>query len=76
MMTERLRQVVALITTLPDDEQDVYAAKLEADIHESWRVAAQLADPEETDLDCLLAEAHREIAEGGAHDLGELLPGY
>jgi hypothetical protein len=76
MMTERLRQVVALITTLPDDEQDVYAAKLEADLRESQRIAAQLADPKETDLDYLLAEARREIAEGGARDLDDLPPGY
>ncbi len=72
-MTERLRQVMALLATLPDEEQDAFAIRLEADLRERQRIAAQLADPKETDLDYLLAEARREIAEGGACDLDELL---
>ncbi len=72
-MTERLRQAVDLIATLTEEEQDAIAAKLEADYREAQRIAAQLADAQETDLDYLLAEARREIAEGGARDLDELL---
>lgn len=72
-MTERLRQVIALLANLPDEEQDAVAIKLEAELRERQRIAAQLADPQETDLDYLLAEARREIAEGGARDLDELL---
>lgn len=72
-MTERLRQAVELIETLPDEQQDEVATRLEAEFAEAGRVAAQLADPRETDLDALLAEARREIAEGGARDLDELL---
>lgn len=72
-MTERLRQVIAQLETLPDEEQDALAAKLEAELRERQRIAAQLADPCETDLDYLLSEARKEIAEGGARDLDELL---
>ncbi len=72
-MTERLRQVMALLAALPDDEQDAFAIRLEAELRERQRIAAQLADPNETDLEYLLAEARREIAEGGARDLDELL---
>ncbi len=72
-MTERLRQVIAQLESLPDEEQDAMAAKLEAELCERERIAAQLADPSETNLDYLLSEARREIAEGGARDLDELL---
>lgn len=72
-MTERLRQALALVATLPDEQQDEIAAKLEAEFKESQRIAAQLADPQATDPDYLLSEARREIAEGGARDLEELL---
>jgi hypothetical protein len=72
-MTERLRQVMELLATLPDEEQDAFATRLEAELHERRRIAAQLADPKETDLEYLLAEARREIAEGGARDLDEPL---
>ena len=72
-MTERLRQAVDLIATLTEEEQDTIAAKLEADYREAQRIAAQLADPHETDLDELLTEARREIAAGDARDLDELL---
>ena len=68
-MTERLRQAMALIAMLPDEQQDEVAARLEAEFKEAQRIAAQLADPKATDLDYLLAEARREIAEGGARDL-------
>lgn len=72
-MTERLQHVLSLVASLPDERQDEIAAMLEAELAEGNRIAAQLANPSETDLDELLAEARREIAEGGARDLDELL---
>jgi hypothetical protein len=58
-MTERLRMLMDQLAELPDDEQDAYAAWLEAalqmDERERQRIAAQLADPNETDLERLLA---------------------
>jgi len=44
-MTERLRQVMALLAALPDDEQDAFAIRLEAELRERQRIAAQLATP-------------------------------
>lgn len=44
MMTERLRRVVDQLAALPEDEQDTYAAWLEADLGidetERQRIAA------------------------------------
>ncbi len=73
MMTEHLRKVVDQLATLPESEQDAYAVQIEADLQERARIAAQLADPQETDLDYLLDQADREIAAGQVFDLDELL---
>jgi hypothetical protein len=73
MMTEYLRKVVDQLATLPESEQDAYAEQIEADLQERARIAAQLADPQETDLDYLLDQADREIAAGQVFDLDELL---
>lgn len=77
MMTERLRRVVDQLAALPEDEQDTYAAWLEADLGidetERQRIAAQLADPKETDLDHLLARADEQSAQGKVYDLDSIL---
>jgi len=55
--------------------QEKYAAELELDLdlHEQDRIAAQLADPRETDLDYLLSQADEQSAKGEVYDLDELL---
>ncbi|MBF6589998.1 MAG: hypothetical protein IVW57_05630 [Ktedonobacterales bacterium] len=73
MMTEHLRKVVGQLATLPESEQDAYAEQIEADLQKRARIAAQLADPRETDLGHLLDQADREIAAGQVYDLDELL---
>jgi hypothetical protein len=76
-MTERLRMLMDQLAELPDDEQDAYAAWLEAalqmDERERQRIAAQLADPNETDLERLLARADEQSAQGRVYDLDSLL---
>jgi hypothetical protein len=77
MMTERLRRLMDRLAELPDDMQDAYAAWLEMDLEvdeqERQRVAAQLANPAETDLDALLARADEQSAQGKVYDLGTIL---
>jgi len=73
MMTEHLRKVVDRLATLPESEQNALAEQIEADLLERERIAAQLADPRETDLDELLDQADQEIAAGQVYDLDELL---
>lgn len=77
MMTERLRRVMDQLAALPDDEQDAYATWLEVDLGidetERQRIAAQLADPKETDLDHLLARADEQSAQGKVYDLDSIL---
>lgn len=77
MMTERLQRVVEHLATLTEAEQDAYASWLEADLQvddqERQRIAAQLADPRETDLDRLLRQADEQVAEGKIDDLDAIL---
>ncbi len=77
MISERLRHVIDLLAALPEDEQDAYAAWLEADLtvdeQERRRVATQLADQGETDLDALLARADEQSAQGKVYDLDSIL---
>ncbi|HEY7779942.1 MAG TPA: hypothetical protein VIC85_06995 [Ktedonobacterales bacterium] len=73
MMTEYLRKVVDRLSRLPETEQNAFAEQIEADLRERARVAAQLADSRETDLDSLLDQADQEIAAGQVYDLDDLL---
>ncbi len=77
MMVERLHRMVDRLADLPDDEQDAYAAwlgaELELDEYEQQRIAAQLADPNETDLDALLQRADEQSAQGKVYDLDTIL---
>jgi hypothetical protein len=73
MMTEYLRKVVDRLATLPESEQNAFAEQIEADLRERARIAAQLADSRETDLDDLLDQADQEIAAGQVYDLDDLL---
>lgn len=73
MMIERLRHVVDQLATLPENEQDAFAAQLEAELQEAQHIASQLADPNETDLDYLLARADEQSAQGKVYDLDTLL---
>lgn len=77
MMTERLRKIVEQLAELPEDEQDAYAAWLEVDLQldeqEQQRIAAQLANPDETDLEALLQRADEQSAQGKVYDLDTIL---
>jgi DNA-directed RNA polymerase subunit F len=73
MLIDRLRQVVEQLAALPPQEQEQYAEQLEAELRERERIAAQLADPEETDLAALLEQADREIEAGEVESLDDLL---
>jgi hypothetical protein len=68
-----LRKVVDRLSRLPETEQNAFAEQIEADLRERARVAAQLADSRETDLDSLLDQADQEIAAGQVYDLDDLL---
>jgi hypothetical protein len=77
MMNDHFRRVVEMIATLPDTEQERYAERLELEIQldnqEQSRIAAQLADPQEIDLDALLARADEESDTGEVYDLDSIL---
>lgn len=73
MLTEHLRRVMEHLATLPDVEQDAYAEQIELDLVERERIAAQLADPSETDLDALLRRADEQSAQGKVYDLDSIL---
>ncbi|HKV85550.1 MAG TPA: hypothetical protein VJN88_13405 [Ktedonobacterales bacterium] len=73
MMTEQLRQVIEQLAALPEDEQNAYAEQLAIDLAERDRVAAQLADPNATDLEALLRRADEQSAQGKVYDLDSIL---
>jgi len=73
MITEQLRKVIEQLAALPDDEQNAYAEQIAIDLHERQRIAAQLADPNETDLEALLRRADEQSAQGKVHDLDSIL---
>lgn len=73
MITEQLRQVIEQLATLPDDEQNAYAEQIAIDLRERERIAAQLTDPNETDLDALLCRADEQSAQGKVYDLDSIL---
>lgn len=65
------------LTTLTEAEHDAYASWLDADLQvhdQEWqRIATQLADPQETDLDRLLRRADEQVAEGKIDDRDSIL---
>ena len=73
MLTERLREVVAEMERLTEEEQDALAASIRADLDEARRWQAAMEDPHDLVLDQLIAEAQEQVAQGGARDLDELL---
>ncbi|MEO7002865.1 MAG: hypothetical protein ABI068_13675 [Ktedonobacterales bacterium] len=62
MMTEHLRKVMKQLAAQPEDVQEKYATELEMELEpdtaEQQRIAAQLANPHETDLAQLLEDIH------------------
>jgi len=73
MLTDHLRRLVDQLAQLPPNEQEEYAAQLESEMQERERVAHQLADARETDLEALLEEARQQIARGEVSDLDDIL---
>jgi hypothetical protein len=68
MLTEQLRQVVAIMEQLPAEEQDSLAAAIRAELEEDRRWAVAADDPHELGLDRLLDEAREQGARGEARD--------
>jgi len=66
MLTDRLRQVMAMLEQLPEEEQDALAASIQAKLEQDRRWKAAMNDPRDLILDTLIAEAKRQVAEGGA----------
>lgn len=73
MLTERLRQVVALMEQLPAEEQDSLAVAIQAELEEDRRWKEAMHDPHDLVLDQLIAEAKQQVARGEALDLDESL---
>lgn len=73
MLTEQLRHVIEQLAALPADEQNAYAEQIAIDLQERQRIAAQLADPANTDLDELLRRADEQSAQGKVYDLDSIL---
>lgn len=73
MLTDHLRRVMDQLAEQPEQVQEKYASEIEIDLQEQQRIASQLANPNETDLEHLLAEADREIASGQIFDLDDVL---
>ena len=73
MISDHLRAVVERLAVLPEDVQEAYAEQLESNLHERERIATQLADPNATDLECLLEQARQQIEAGQVNDLDEIL---
>jgi hypothetical protein len=73
MPAERLRQVVAMMEQLPEEEQDALAASIQAELEEDRRWKAAMNDPHDLALDRLISEAKRQVAEGKARDLDDSL---
>jgi len=72
-MIEHLRHIMDKLATLPETEQEMYATQIEAELQENQRIASQLTDPNETDLDHLLTRADEQSAQGKVHDLDVIL---
>jgi len=73
MIIDHLRRVIDELAEQPTDVQEHYATEIERELTERRRIARQLADPQETDLNYLLEEARREIAAGDVSDLEDIL---
>jgi uncharacterized iron-regulated protein len=65
MLTERLRQVVAMMEQLPQEEQDALAVTIQAELERDRRWKAAMNDPHDLVLDKLIAEAKRQVAKRG-----------
>lgn len=65
MLTERLRQVVAIMEQLPEEEQDALVVTIQAELERDRRWKAAMNDPHDLVLDKLIAEAKRQVAEQG-----------
>ncbi len=73
MLTESLHQVVAMMEQLPAEEQDALAVAIQAELERDRQWKAAMNDPHDLVLDKLIAEAKRQVAEGDARDLDEVL---
>ena len=75
MLIDHLRKVMEQLAQQPDAVQEKYATEIELDLDmfEQQRIAAQLADPNATNLDYLLNRADEQSSQGKVYDLDSLL---
>jgi hypothetical protein len=63
-MTELLRQAIAQIEQLPDDQQDAIAARFLAELQDEQKWATRLAATTDDQWDQMAAMVRQEIAKG------------
>jgi phage I-like protein len=73
-MTELLRQVIAQIEKLPDDQQDVIAARFLAELKDEQKWETRFAVTTDDQWDQMAAMVRQEIAEGKTVPLDEVFP--
>jgi hypothetical protein len=73
-MTTRLRQAIAELETLSDEDQDAIASRLLSEIEDERQWNSRFTATTDDQWDRLVAEVHREVADGGVVPLSELFP--
>jgi len=73
-MTKLIEQAIAEIEKLPEDAQDVIAARILADLADEKEWAALFAATTDTQWDRMAAMVRREIAVGDTTPLDDVFP--
>lgn len=73
-MTARLRQAIAELETLSDEDQDAIASRLLAEIEDERQWNVRFTATTDDQWDQLVAEMHRDVASGGVVPLSEVFP--
>jgi hypothetical protein len=73
-MTKLIEQAIAEIEKLPEDEQDVIAARLLADLADEKEWAMLFAETTDSQWDRMAAMVRREIAAGDTTPLNDVFP--
>jgi hypothetical protein len=73
-MTTLLQRAVAEIEKLPAQDQDAIAARLLAEVDDAREWEKRFASTTDEQWDRLVAEVHRDVAEGGTFPLDEVFP--
>jgi len=73
-MTTLLQRAVAEVEKLPAEDQDAIAARLLAEVDDERQWDARFASTKDDQWDGLVAEVHRDVAEGGTLPLDDVFP--